>query len=285
MSPIGRVFIVLNLALSAAFLGFSGFYLHNVDSYKAKLNQEIKAHKADNTRNEEQIAKLSSDLDAAKADLQTTNARLNEKVSALKASDEENKDLKSRLNKLQASMQSVEASLSTMADTVERQNARNAELEKAFLAAKQEKEQALNERSDMADRLAVAEADLAKANTRIEALQGEINEKVAQIRDFQVRFDAAIAKVPQLDRILRGAVPPIDGTVANVDGNLKLVTITTGSEAEVKKGYTFAIHDGKTYKGEVEIIDVMEGAAVGRIRQLVQGASIRKGDRATTRIN
>jgi len=285
MSPIGRVFIVLNLALSAAFLGFSGFYLHNVDSYKAKLNTEQKAHQTDNSKNEAQISQLSSDLDAAKGDLQTTNAQLNEKVSALKASDEENKDLKSRLNKLQASMQSVEASLSTMSDTIERQNSRSAELEKTYLSAKQEKEQALGERADMADRLAVAEANLNKANTRIEALQGEINEKVALIRDFQVRFDAAVAKVPQLDRILRGAVPPIDGTVANVDGNLKLVTITTGSKADVKKGYTFAIHDGKTYKGEIEIIDVMEGAAVGRIRQLVQGASIRKGDRATTRIN
>lgn len=284
MSPIGRVFIVLNLALSAAFLGFSGFYLHHADSYKKLLEREKTARAEEKQKFEERIATLMSDLDSAKSELQTTNARLNEKISALKAADEENKDLKSRLNKVQASLASVEASLSTMSDTIEKQNQRTQELEKLYLAAKQEKEQALSERADMEDRLAVAEADLNKAKTRIEALMGEIAEKDAAIRDYKVRFDVAVTKFPALDEILRGAVPPIDATVANVDPALKLVTITTGSKAEVKKGYTFAIHDGKTYKGEIEIIDVMEGAAVGRIRQLVQGASIRRGDRATTRL-
>ncbi|HHI81463.1 MAG TPA: hypothetical protein ENK02_15990 [Planctomycetes bacterium] len=285
MSPIGRLFVVLNLILAGVFVGYSGYYLHNVDSYKKQLTETQKKMKATIQAKDSQIGELTSKLNSAKADLGTKTARVFSLEKTAKASEEEIKDLKAQNSKLNARLANIEASMSSVADTLEKTSKRNTELEKLYLAARDEMQKAKTERSDMADRLAVAEADSRSKDKRIDSLISEVRQKTEKVRDLETRISVAVTKVPGLGPILAGAVPTIDGRVVNYDPNLRLVTITTGkNQGPVKKGYTFSIHDGKRYKGEVSIIDVMEGAAVGRVTSLVRNASIRKGDAATTNL-
>ena len=52
MSPIGRVFIVLNLLLAGTFVGFSGTYLQKQHNYKdkaEKVEKQLAAETEDRT--------------------------------------------------------------------------------------------------------------------------------------------------------------------------------------------------------------------------------------------
>ena len=61
MSPIGRVFIVLNLILAAGFAVTGGQLLQNQHNYKQLLSDEQDARKADALKAQSQIEQLESE--------------------------------------------------------------------------------------------------------------------------------------------------------------------------------------------------------------------------------
>jgi hypothetical protein len=76
-----------------------------------------------------------------------------------------------------------------------------------------------------------------------------------------------------------------DGAILEVDPRRGIVAIALGeNEAEVGKGWRLAVHDGRYYKGEVRITDVIAGIAIGQIEFRRPGQTILKGDTATTRL-
>jgi hypothetical protein len=63
-----------------------------------------------------------------------------------------------------------------------------------------------------------------------------------------------------------------------------LVAINVGSNKGVKRGYTFEIYDGGTYKGQVRVEFVHADMCSGLITRTAPGQSMRQGDGATTRL-
>ena len=53
MSPIGRVFIVLNLFLAGGFAVMAGQLLNKQANYKQQLADEVAAHEDDNKRHQQ----------------------------------------------------------------------------------------------------------------------------------------------------------------------------------------------------------------------------------------
>jgi hypothetical protein len=79
------------------------------------------------------------------------------------------------------------------------------------------------------------------------------------------------------------AMPPLVGTVSHVSGRLVTITITENpTKAAVKPGYSFAIYEAGTYKGEARVTEAADGMAFCTVDKAKDGAAIKVGDQATT---
>lgn len=286
MSPIGRAFIILNLILAAVFVGYVGFYLQNVDSWKAKYEAKDKEMLAMQEAMQGTIDTLQSGKDAAENDLSRAEGEVRQKDVQIRAAEENNNELKNRLGQLESDVKSSTSSLSTIAERLENQNKRIVEMTDKFLAAEKEKEEAVTDRQDMQDRLNIAQGDLSKAQELIESLRAEIFGKAEDLRRQATELAAVMKVYPDAREIIMNGQPRIDATVLAVNTDLKTVQLSVGSESsDIKAGYTFAIHDGIYYKGDVQVTDVDKKSAMCRIISNVPGKAFVKGDKATTQLN
>lgn len=285
MSPIGRLFIVLNLLLAGIFLGYAAFYLQNHDTYRKKFEEEAANHAKTRETLGNEKSQLEQRVSSLTSDLQSVNGNLENERTQRKAAEDENTNLKSRLDDLQGKLANIEGSMSTMGTTVDNQNVRIKELTEGWIAAKDAQSKAETARDDAIDKQMIAESQLRKSQERIDSLTAEIGEKSTENRKLRTELDVILAEIPDARAIATRALPAVEGTVMDVNAELRTVSISLGeNQADVKKGWNFSVHDGTTYKGEIRITDVSSNMAYGRIEQTVPGTTIRKGDKATTRL-
>lgn len=283
MSPIGRVFIVLNLVLAALFLGWAGFYLQNGTNWKGRCADEVKGRSEDNASKDATIAQLTAESGTLKSSLAAANEQNTQKTATIASKDAENADLKARLTNVESKLTAIAGSTSTVATQLETQNAANKELTTKFLTADKDRNAALDAKVDAEARLAAAELEFKKAEEKIAALSDEVRKKTDETRLLSAWKENIISRFPDVKDNL-AAAPAIDGQVLAVNANLKLATISVGEgNAEVKPGYRFSVHDGREYKGDIVITDVSERNAFGNIIP-AQGKTINVGDKATTRL-
>jgi predicted nucleic acid-binding Zn-ribbon protein len=286
MSPIGRVFIILNLVLAAVFLAFSAFYLQNHTTYLGQLNTAKNALSAANDKYEQDTSALKTELDSSKNDLQVSNANLKSKGTTLASAEEENTNLKKRLDDLQARIANIEGNTTKMAGTIDNQNTRLSDLTEKWVAATQARDVALKAQNAAVDGQAIAERDLNMSKRRNAALTAEINEKTEANGKLRTEISVIISEIPAARAIAARALPSVSGKVTAVNSSLKTITISLGAnQAGVSRGWRFALHNDKTYKGELWITHVADNMAFGRIENVVPGAEIVVGDRASTRLN
>lgn len=284
MSPIGRLFIILNLILAAAFIAYAGFYLKNQTSYKTKLDEQVAAALAEKTSLEEQISKLGGQVQSYSTDLTTkTNQLANSKVT-IKALEEADTDNKSKLARLTAKLEGIEGSVGNVASTLEQQMARIESLTKDWVAANEEKLKAVGSRDDLQNKLNAVQASLEKANARNESLVADLNEASAEQRELETQIAVIRRAIPSVGEIIKGVQPQVDGTIMTVTPALRSVTISLGENSGVTPGMSFSVHNGTTYKGEVRVVEVSDNIAFGRIENAVASQKISKGDKATTRL-
>ena len=287
MSPIGRVFIVLNLVLSGVFLGYAGFYLNEADSWKTDYAKMEKAKDAE-------IATLKVDNNTLRGEKETAQneaSSLNRTVSNLKnanaAKDDEIKDLNGRLTSLQSSFQGIQSSVSSLAQSSEKQNERIAELSQSYLEAKDERAKAIAARDQAQEELEAERGSRRNTEEKNQSLQDKLASANMTIRDMELRMDAIAAVVPNIGELIAGTLPPVRGEVFAVNTDLRTVflRLNDGEIDKVSKGWRFSIHDGTKYKGEVSIIDVDAEAKTATGRIVAENASIARGDRADTRLS
>jgi hypothetical protein len=283
MSPIGRVFIVLNLVLAALFLGWAGFYLQLETSNLKLLGDERTSHSETKTSKDAEIARLTTENGTLKSNLAVANEQNTQKAATIASKEAENADLKGRLTNVETKLTAIAGATSTVATQLETQNAANKDLTTKFLAADKERNDALDAKVDAEARLAAAELEFKKAEEKVAALSDEVRKKSDETRLLAAWKENVLRKIPGAGDNL-AAAPAIDGQVLAVNASLGLATISVGEgNAEVKPGYLFAVHDGRDYKGDIEITDVSERNAFGRIKP-VRGKTINVGDKATTRL-
>lgn len=282
MSPIGRVFIVLNLLLAGAFVGFAGTYLQQANKWKqahdgrvTELTKEKADRAADRSRADEQINKQQ----AEKTVLDTNLANARNDVARLK---DENKNLNGTLTQLEASFKSLDSSAAAgRAETKAAFEQSKAAFE-ASIAAATAKDAAMREKDE-------ATGKLRDANFKIAGLEENVKErdlKIAALNKDNSEKELLIAVARQKGFLEGMAVPPLAGTVSHVSGRLVTISITENStKAEVKPGYSFAIYEAGTYKGEARVTQATEGMAFCTVDRAKDGTTIKVGDRATTQTN
>lgn len=284
MSPIGRLFIILNLVLAAAFIAFAGFYLKNQTSYKQQLEEAVAAADAKAKGLEEQIASLNTQIQSQSTDLTTkTSVVANQKVQ-LKALEEADTDNKSKLARLTAKLEGIEGSMGNISTALDNSTARIESLTKDWVAANEAKMKAVGARDSIQNKLNAVEASLEKANSKVESLVADLNDMASEKKELETQIAVVKARIPSLAAILDNAQPVVDGTIMNVTPALKTVAISLGENSGVTRGMSFSIHDGTTYKGEIRVTEVSDNVAFGRIENAVPNQTINKGDKATTRL-
>lgn len=285
MSSIAKIFIVVNLLLSALALGWASTHLGVADDWKqqhATLKTEMEAQLADK---ESMISDLRNQTSTLEQSRETVRS---EKDTAEAMRDRNATDLQSaqaEVSQLQASFSAIDGKLGVLAETNDNLQARfeqaaneRSAAEEARREAEQAAEEAMAERADFETQLNAANDELASLMTAKTDLENKL-----QQAETQVAMLVEATGTTAGDIIIQ---PLIEGAVLNVNNSLTpgLVAINKGSADQVKRGFTFEIWNGGVYKGKARVETVQDNMCVATILATFNGAQITQGDRAATRL-
>ena len=282
MSPIGKLFIVLNLALAAVFVGAAASLIGNSQDWRQKYETETQELNDQLAEKDQEIARLTGDNNT-KADeisrLLAEKASLESQLQAanddLATKDQENADLRERLV-------SIDGRLGDLQSTNQAQGNQIAELNRRLESLRDERDAALDERDSALEEATAARAEAREASSRLEILEADL----ARLRQEKEAAETALvtaARMYGFDPAKLRSQPQMEGIVleASYDGGTPIVMVNLGARDEVRVGYTFDVYNGPTYKGQIRIEVVNESNSAATV--VLPGAvPIQAGDRITT---
>lgn len=285
MSPIGRAFIVLNLALAGGFLVVSGTYLQKQDSYRKKYEAEVAAHKKSNDDNAVKNKALESERNVFENAKTQAETALGKETNALQQTRDENKALSARLAEFEGSMKQLQATAA----------ASLTEMKSANVTAKAAFDQSVADQKTRDE--AVRAKDAAVAENR------DLKDKIAKLDETAVARDASIktlegeksslqllVKVAESYGFIKSmAAPNLSGLVTTASPNLCTVQVTENpGKINIKEAielgkWSFAIYDASGYKGEAVAERYEESANAVLCRVQNAKGEIKQGDKAATK--
>lgn len=286
MSPIGRVFIVLNLFLAGGFAVMAGQLLNKQANYKQMLADEMDLHEKDVAEKDAKI----SDLVAEKGNIDVAKTTLEQQLDAARNTVAKLQDDNKRLSELTSS-QSAD-----LKKAVSLQEAANTSAQAAFAQAKEAYDASIKAQAVRDDAVRAKDAAVAENNNfrnDIAALNETISRKDQEIlglrRDNSEKdLLIAAAKVRGFSEAM--AAPSLSGTVTNASGRLCTISISANpgnvdiQDQINRRPFSFAIFDDSGYKAEAVATSYVESAnaVMCTIRVRNGGATIRTGDKAST---
>ena len=285
MSPIGRIFIVINLVLAVAFLGWASAALSKSQDFKKDLADAKAQHEKDIAAVQAELDQTVRDRDAArtgKQEAETRETQLKGQAETLQATADRQKDSLSALSTAVESMQGeLEGYKTTNDDLTERLS----ETADSLSEAKDERDELRGERDGLQTDKDGLERDLTEANNTIAALEREREELRGEISQ-QATLIATAQEIFETDFAQLMAMPHINAAVQLVTNDVQpgLVSLSVGRAHGVQRGFTFEIFNGGTYKGRVRVINVQEDQCSAVIEKTYEGRTIAQGDSAATHI-
>lgn len=286
MSPIGRVFIVLNLFLAGGFAVMAGQLLNKQANYKQMLADETAAHEDDNKKHQQQI----EDLKTERGNAENAKTSFETQLAAAKTTNDNLQDENKRLAALTSSQ------AADLKKAVSLQEAANTQAKAAFeqaQAAYQASIDAQKVRDDAVRSKDSAEAENRNLKNDIAGLNETISGKDEQIASLERDNSEkdlllAAAKVRGFSEAM--AAPNLAGTVTNSSGRLCTISISDNpgnidiQDQINRRPFSFAIFDDKGYKAEAVATkyEPSANAVLCTIRVRNGGATIRTGDKAST---
>ena len=282
MSPIGKLFVVLNLVFSVAILAVIANVLAKGEQYKTNLQ----------TANG-QIAKLQSDM---KAETEKYNESLKQNQKDLEKANDEGNNLKLEKTRLQdqldqerrnndqlrGSVEKIQASLGDFAKNIEASQQRTAQLTEENTKLRGEKDEAVTKQRTAEDEAARVQGELDQAKREISDLEQRNTAATNKTADLQNVINAA-QKMYNIDlNRFMGTPEPIDAVVQDVNDDIGFVILSVGSQDNVKTGNKFDVFRGSTYVGEVVVDETYPDNSTARI--VLRNAQFKKNDRATTKL-
>lgn len=286
MSPIGRVFIVLNLFLAGGFAVMAGQLLNKQANYKQMLADAKEQHAEEVDQLDIKIA----DLTAKESNFDTTKAELNGQLDAERNKNANLEDDIKRLSELTSSQ------AADLKKAVSLQEAANTNAQAAFAQAKEAYDASIKAQGVRDDAVRAKDAAVAE-NRNFRNDIAALNETVAR-KDQEIlglRRDnsekdllIAAAKVRGFSEAM--AAPSLSGTVTNASGRLCTISISANpgnvdiQDQINRRPFSFAIFDDSGYKAEAVATSYVESAnaVMCTIRVRNGGATIRTGDKAST---
>lgn len=287
MSPIGRVFIVLNLCLAVGFVVTSGQLLQNQHKYKQLLTEEQAASAAVAEAVALQVGRLEEERNKFEVASSTNQESADAARLALGREQDDNK----RLGKLTGEQQEDLKGLRALAEAANTQSesafkdARKAY--EASLAAISARDEAVNsknatdgENRNLKNEIAGLNETIGKRDLRIASLDRDNQEK-----------NLLVAAAQANGFINAMAAPDLAGTVSNASG--RLCTIAIGEnpgnvdiQSMINRmPFRFAIYDDNGFKAEAVATkyEASANAVLCNVMFSKGEATIRTGDKASTK--
>jgi hypothetical protein len=285
MSPIGKIFIVLNLFLAVAFLGWAAANLSNAQDYKTQLETEQEAHKLTEAGLSTQLEEALNDRNSFESDLAEMRGL---KDGAVAERDRNKRDLDDQKERATANEQRLE----TISGTLEEYASTNQDLiqkledaNTTLASAQDTRHTAENEREAAVATQRGLEDNLRQANNTIASLEVDKTGALKDVMDLETQVQTFVATfgVTASDLLVQ---PQIDGAVLMVSHAIQpgLVSINKGTNDGVLRGFIFEIYNGGQYKGQVRVETVQGDMCTAVILKTYEGRSIEQGDNAATRI-
>jgi len=285
MSPIGRVFIVLNLVLAGGFVYVSGTYLQRQHNYKEQFETEEVAHATTVKDKDAQIAKLTEERNTFENAKISTETRVGELLRTNGDLTAENKQLSGQLSNIEGQVGSLLAEA----------KAANQESKTAFATAKAAYDAAMasqNERNDAVNAKDAALAENRDLKAKIASLEETVttrDKSIAGLESDKSQLQLLVKVAESYGFIRSMAAPNLAGTVTNANGRLCTISITDNpgniniKEAIELGKWGFAIYDASGYKGEAIAQRYEEGANAVLCQVFPVKGEIREGDKAATK--
>jgi hypothetical protein len=285
MSPIGRVFIVLNFAFAAGFVAVAGTHLQQQQNFKTLYEQEQSSKKAEVeklTKQNDDLAKERNNFEQAKTANETEKGQL---LVALAREKDDVKRLTQQNAEYEGVLKAQGQQIASMAAEI-----KSAFDQSASAFAKATADQATKDQ-------AVRAKDAAETENRELKTTIANNEETIKGKDLMIAGltkDKSeltlLVKVAEANGFKRTmAAPDLAGLVVNANERLCTIQITDNPgnidiNEQIQRGqWGFAIYDDNGYKGEA-IATKYEASANAVLCnvKLVKG-EFKQGDKASTR--
>lgn len=283
MSSIGKVFIIINLVLAAAFLGWAAKLLGTSRDRVEASDKTIAERQASieelTRKNSDLQARLASETtakDAARNEADNNKQESERNRRELDETKTENSKLQGEITKISQSLDNFNATAKSAMDSKDKAAADAMEAMRA-----RDEAVAARDEAEMARRN--AEDALRQANDRIAALEVDLTGSKKSIDDLNTTLSSVVA-MTGVDISSVQAQPQIDAAVLAFDGKLGLLSLNKGTDAGVKPGMTFEVYRGDKYKGQARVQTVLPNMSSAILVRTVAGQSVAQGDSASTRL-
>lgn len=285
MSPIAKLFTVINVVLAGVFLGWAANALSTASDFKTQLAAEKSAHE----KTKADMGTEKSSLIAAKQELEKTRDTIRGERDQATAEIER---LKGQVADEERKNNEMRGDVAKIANSIDNLTAQNKQLAEARDKAMQSQRDAEKARDDAVAAQKAAESNKGDLETQLHTAQNTIADLEKGSTGLKKDLDSAntqLASLVAATGVSAGEIssmPQIEGRVLDISMNVEpgLVAINKGSDDGVKRGFTFEVYDGRTYKGQVRVEYVHPNVSSALIVRAVPGQKIRQGDAASTRL-
>ncbi|MDP6538368.1 MAG: hypothetical protein QF903_09100 [Planctomycetota bacterium] len=285
MSPIGRIFSVINLVLAAFFLAWAANLLAVSQEFKTKYDDEVAAHAATKSELDGTIVDLRSQVDTARNDADLARGERDSAQQAARLQEKAADDQQSENATLQSNYDKI-------ANSVANLEANNRGLQAAKDTAVSAQHDAETERDAAQRDQQAAESRTSEVEALNDSLHKTIGDKDAAIASLGAEISNLEVQLATLVDVTGVAIsditsqPLIEGTVVKALYDIApgMVALNVGSASGVVRGHTFEIHNGTSYKGQVRVENVRADMCTAIVHLTVPGQTISQGDSAKTRL-
>jgi predicted nucleic acid-binding Zn-ribbon protein len=285
MSTLGKILIGLNLVLAAAFFGWAANATKTNQNWREKYEAATKDLSVTKADLQDQVDKLKADKISRDKDIAVLNTNLGTAKNQKDSVQGELDEAKTRISTMSADLTRLSNTYEGMAADKTRLQGDKDKAEKAQRDAETAKTEAEAKRDEAEKAANGLKSDLEKANNMIADLEKDKTGKEKKIASLETQLDTLATNT--------GAkagdylpMPDITAAVLDVSNQVEpgLIALNVGSNKNVKRGYTFEIFDGKTYKGQARVEFVHPEMCSAIMVTKVPGQTIRQGDSAATRL-
>jgi hypothetical protein len=286
MSPIGRVFIVLNLALAGGFVAFAGTHLQKQHDYKSQLETAQTAALEKEKELTAQIDVLTNERIRLESSKNTIETELGIRKNELAKSEDDNKRLSQQLASMEGDIKALRSAAEANNSLAKAATDQADAAFKMAIADQKAKNEAVNARN-------AVEAENKTLNNTIAALNATVEDKNGAIADLQKERNELnlLVSVAQENGFVPGlAAPALTGTVAHVANNRLCTIKITDNPGDVdigdqlaKRKFSFAVYDASGYKGEAVATEYHAADNAVTCRLILHKGEIKAGDMASTK--
>lgn len=279
MNQVARVFVVINILLSAAFLMAAATFLHQSTDWKQqKADADAAAMKSDaelrgqNSKLDAEIARLNDDLISRKSKLTSLEGNLDTVKSQLENANEQKNQTERKHQALIQTHNQATAKLAAISDSVSGLQDMIENYRKRAEAAQDSEAEALKGQKELAGVRQQLTQENGRLSNQIKELESKLNASNTELADYRNNYPPPTNK----------SQPMVEGQVIRFDAGTNMVQVNKGANDGIRLGHRFDILNGSNYVCTVMIDYIDASTSVGHISiPSTNGAVPTSGNKAT----